>query len=306
MLPVLTFDASAEAQLYTDRGENGFGPTPQLRGVAGAVAFGREIPLFDPPSLAPNVSYAVTANSPLVRCQAANETEQSRLLIGANQWVHAPPLTNNSAKWPSNTDTEDASEWRGSGELCYLAVYDQYDNVTMGQNDAKYDKIMVALQRRPTESEYQSDTEYMSCSLWNATLSFSVNFTSGRSRVENVAITWHNQVDRFVPYNKDSFVPHEGYNAYFAAVAKYIVGIGHYNTTNSRNHDLVTTTGDVFASTLSYNSQFRNMTVNLTRRGDSEPQIINNQNLRNTSFGHDLEELALNTTISLFANSQFR
>ena len=62
--------------------------------------------------------------------------------------------------------------------------------------------------------------------------------------------------------------------------------------------------GEVFGTTLSFNSQFRNMTMDLASHVASfvTPQIVNKENLRNTSFREDLEQLALNTSISLLVS----
>jgi hypothetical protein len=107
---------------------------PQLARTAGAVAYGGNILSFDSPSSKPNISYEVTAYAPLVRCQTVNETEQSRLLKGATNWVLVP--LNNSAKWP------DVGRF-DSGEIGYLAVYDEHDNVTMGGGgSALFDSIV--------------------------------------------------------------------------------------------------------------------------------------------------------------------
>jgi hypothetical protein len=78
-------------------------------------------------------------------------------------------------------------------------------------------------------------------------------------------------------------------------------------TTRSRYNDGITMDGEVFGTTLSFNSQFRNMTVDMASHVASfvTPQIVNKENLRNTSFREDLKQLALNTSISLFTNSQF-
>jgi hypothetical protein len=304
MLPALTLDianSSNTAQFSFSR--NGWGPTPQLERIAGAVAYGGNILPFDSPSSKPNISYEVTAYAPLVRCQAANETEQFRLLKGASDWVLAPPLTsNNSAKWPT-VDSFD------SGEIGYLAVYDEHDNVTMEGVTALFDSVLLAIQRKNTTSEYQSDTEYISCRLWNATLGFSIGTISGRSRVENITKIWQNQInaDAYFDSSKINTSDPTAYGAYFAAVTKYVIGIGWYHTTQSRYDDYITMDGEVFGTTLSFNSQFRNMTMDMASHVASfvTPQIVNKENLRNTSFREDLEQLALNTSISLFTDSQF-
>jgi hypothetical protein len=243
----------------------------------------------------------VTAYAPLVRCQTANETEQSRLLEGATNWVLVP--LNNSAKWP------DVGRF-DSGEIGYLAVYDEHDNVTMGGGgSALFDSILLAIQQKNTTSEYQSDTEYISYHFWNATLGFSISIISGRAKVENLTTTWQNQINANAYHDRSSrtnISDPTPYGAYFAAVTKYIIGIRWY-TTRSQYNDGITMDGEVFGTTLSFNSQFRNMTVDMASHVASlvTPQIVNKENLRNTSFREDLEQPALNTSISLFINSQF-
>jgi hypothetical protein len=301
-LPALTLDivnSSNPAQFYFSSDK--WAPTPQLARIAGTVAYGGNILPFDSPSSKPNISYKVTAYAPLVRCQIANETEQSRLLKGATNWVLVP--LNNSAKWPDVGLFD-------SGEIGYLAVYDEHDNVTIGGGgSALFDSILLAIQRKNTTSEYQSDTEYISCRLWNATLRFSIGTISGRSRVENLTTTWQNQINANAYHDRSSrtnISDPTPYGVYFAAVTKYIIGIGWY-TTRSRYNDGITMDGEVFGTTLSFNSQFRNMTVDMTSHVDSSvtPQIVNKKNLRSTSFREDSEQLALNTSISVFTNSQF-
>lgn len=314
MLPILTLNMGNSEQfasLRTDR-DIEMAPTPQLKRLAAIVAYSGEIMPFESPSLSPNASYRVMAFAPLVRCQAANSTEQFRLLKGASDMGFAPSLTtNNSAKWSST------AKFR-SGEIGYLAVYDEYDEVTMGENYEVfqpvifqkrvpiYDSILVALQRKNTSSEYQSDTEYIRCQLWNTTLEFSVNITSGRSKVENVKTTWQNRINADIRNHPGNPF---GYLYYFLAVANYVIGRGQYYTQDSdRSYSNFTMAGDVFGSTLSFNSQFRDMAMDLALHSGSNltRQTVNRETVRNTSFGEDLEQLALNTSISLFTDLNFR
>jgi hypothetical protein len=319
ILPVLTLDILDIEQFTFLQGEEQeieLTATPQLKSVAAMVAYGGNILSFDSPSPAPNSSYEVTSYAPLVRCRAANETEQSRLLKGATDMGFAPPLTtNHSTKWSSAADFN-------SGEIGYLAVYDEHNNVTLGEKYAVYDNvtdgevkypiydsILVALQRKNTTSKYQSDTEYISCSLWNSTLKFSINIVSGRSRVENITTTWENPINASVLYDDNYNTSNPmAYLSYFSAVTNYIIGRGQYITSNySNTTDNFTMAGEVFGSTLSFNSQFRAMTMDIASHLDEEltPRITKSENLRNTSFSHDLEQLALNTSISLYRDSQF-
>jgi hypothetical protein len=125
--------------------------------------------------------------------------------------------------------------------------------------------------------------------------------------VENLTTTWQNQINANAYHDRNSrtnISDPTPYGAYFAAITKYIIGMGWY-TTRCQYNDGITMDGEVFGTTLSFNSQFRNMTVDMASHVASfvTPQIVNKENLRNTSFCEDLKQLALNTSISLFTNS---
>lgn len=300
MRPVLSLqmtNLSAGGQFWDRYGGDG-GPTPQLAKVAGAVAFGGEILPFETPVPAPNISYDLSTYAPLVRCHAANQTEKSMLLdFASTQDFVMPNLKgNNTAKWDDPN--------MGTGEIGYLAVYDYYDNLTMGEPDASYDKILIALQRKNTTSGNQSDTEYISCKLHVATIGFSVNITLGRSTVHSIAIS--DEKEYVYVYDLYDEITSESHYAYFRAVTKYVVGMTYYVNTFTRAHDWHILNGDVFASTLSYNSQFNNMTMDMAAHVSGEhTRSVNNEKLRHTSFSQDVEQLALNSSISLFTDSQF-
>jgi hypothetical protein len=256
--------------------------------------------LFESPLSAPNISYDLSTYAPLVRCHAANQTEKSMLLDYASKQEYVSPSLkdNGTAKW----DDPDL----GTGEIGYLAVYDDNGNLTMGDPDGSYDKILIALQRSNTTSGNQSDTEYISCGLWTATIGFSVNITLGRSTIQNITISGQKEyiVDENL-YEADNITP-ESHWAYFKAVTKYVVGMEYYDNTNTRAHDWQIVDGDVFASTLSYNSQFHNMTTEMaTHVAAEQTWTINSEKLRHVSFSQDVEQLALNVSISLFTDSQF-
>lgn len=238
--------------------------------------------------------------APLVRCHAANQTEKSMLLDLASAQDNVLPTLkdNDTAKW---NDTN-----FGTGEIGYLAVYDNNDNLTMGDPDKSYDKILIAIQRKNTTSWNQSDTEYISCRLWVATVGFSVNITLGRSTVQNITISEQKEykyVDD-IHYVNDN-IP-ESHWAYFRAVTRYVVGMEYYVNTKTRSHDWHIVYGDVFASTLSYNSQFNNMIMEMaTHVAEKSKRTVDSGKLRHSSFSQDLEQLALNVSISLSTDSQF-
>ena len=302
MRPVLSLEMTnltSDSQFWNRYGGNE-GPTPQLERVAGAVAFGGEILLFEAPLSAPNVSYDLSMYAPLVRCHAANQTEKSMLLDLASAQDNVLPTLkgNDTAKW-NDTDY-------GTGEIGYLAVYDDNDNLTMGDPDKSYDKILIAIQRKNTTSWNQSDTEYIGCKLWVATIGFSVNITLGRSTVQNITISEPKEYKHeYDMYNVNDNIP-ESHWAYFRAVTRYVVGMEYYANTNTRAHDWHIVYGDVFASTLSYNSQFNNMTMEMaTHVAGEQKRTVDSEKLRHSSFIQDIEQLALNVTISLSTDSQF-
>jgi hypothetical protein len=152
------------------------GPSPGLARIAGGVAFTGEQPSIAFPSAQSNISYGLRTIAPLVRCGMANATTRQDLLDFAYDLLQAPNRTCHSLKWASNPNLV--------GEIGFFGAIRNGPELSSSFADLAFSNQMVfAIQKTPTTSDFESDTEFINCELWNASIAFNVNVVNGVANV---------------------------------------------------------------------------------------------------------------------------
>ncbi|KAI4661980.1 uncharacterized protein J4E78_004770 [Alternaria triticimaculans] len=282
------------------------GPSARLGRIAGAVIGSGERLQFESPTSHQNTSYETQNFLPLLKCDTANSTVREDVWRLVNDtevdtaWVHN--MTAGSLKWATSEH---------SGEVGYLGtIYPRRleggnsGGLTWNETESTTRHYVFAIQRQPTELEYQSDTEYLSCVLWNASVSYTVKKQNGIVAIGDIHREYINEFEPLEAYVDDrsacSICEGSGapaYSGYSIALSKYLLGYIAWNQDNTRHRYL--TVGSLGTTSLSTGAQFYNMNRNMNEAGLVIGTIQNPSNVRNISFREDVEAFALNLSLSI-------
>ena len=174
------------------------GASARLGRIIGAVASGGERLSFQPPSSQPNTSYALQVYVPLMQCNPADATLEDlivKIVPEANgAYSGGFPLDKETFHWEHNMPD---GELLTEGDIGYFAVvpyYEDYrgDNLTFWWNstqsrtiatDTFLGQIWIAIAEYPNN---QTRIQSVSCGLYNASVSFKVNFTNHVPSIGNI------------------------------------------------------------------------------------------------------------------------
>ena len=262
--------------------------------VVGAVSYtGNTLP-FILPSTRPNVTYHINVNAPLLRCEPANPRDSNTLIQASKGWEKEVLRANTT-----------------SGEPLYLAAYGEHritdngpiNNVTQEKMDGPKDALLIAIQKsHPTDANGKTELEFIRCDLWSTTLDFSVHTTSGVPKVHDLKTTWLTrnapsdiEIDNFpLSYN-------DNYQNYIKDIGDYVNGYVIWLGDEEYLLD-----GRILESIFLSGSQFNDMLVGMKNRaGKSEEETKIPPPQRNISFARDVEQFALNVTLSMFSVPAF-
>jgi hypothetical protein len=177
------------------------GASARLGGIIGAVVSGGERLSFQPPSSQPNTSYALQVYVPLMQCNPANATLEDLIVKIVPEANGAVPIY--SGKFPLDKETfhwgynMTNGELQTEGDIGYFAVvpyYEDYEgnNLTFWWNstqsrtiptDTFLGQIWIAIAEYPNN---QTRMQFVSCGLYNASVSFEVNFTNHVPSMSNI------------------------------------------------------------------------------------------------------------------------
>lgn len=140
------------------------------------------------------------------------------------------PLDKETFHWGYNmTDGELQTE----GDIGYFAVvpyYDDYEsnnlifwwNSTQSRTiptDRFLGQIWIAIAEYPNN---QTRMQFVSCRLYNASVSFEVNFTNHVPSISNIQKQWLNAVNLHQPASDNAII--NSYSAYFQGICSYLFG----------------------------------------------------------------------------------
>lgn len=308
-MPTLSIDinngTSERAFAYKDREDLPFsqGPTVGLHRIIGAVAYHGERLPFQLPSVQPNISYYMESIVPLVRCDAASITDQRRFSLSIkNDTYQILTLnrTNDSMKWYATNSASAIGYWRG--EIGYLALIEVLGNPSTSApqypNHTYVDRILFAIQKNPTTSDYKSDTEYLACELWNASLSFRVHARAGTPEITQITPYWLKRVSSASLANStiiDGRLNTLSYLSYFNGLAQFMSGAVYWQTAGGNRSR---SEGRIGQTNLALGSQFYDMSLYMATMANLSGQIAGKDLVRNASFRDDVEAFALNVSLS--------
>ena len=277
------------------------GPSARLGRIVNAVASsGSRLP-FETPHSHLNTSYETEAFLPVLNCTAANNTVHDDILRFANETRVAAVnnLTTDSLKWTN-------SKIPSYGEIGYLGLsYPRtLEKTPLGLNwnntEQTTNEFAFAIQKRPTDVPYQSDTEYLSCEVWNATVSYTVKTRNSVVGIENIHWELLNKYDPKDAWVNSSLSPGQGspaYSGYTIGLASYLLGYVAWHRDRTRMS--LDSTGRLDATSLSTGAQFYNMTRDMNQAIQIVNTLQNPSSVRDISFREDVEAFALNVSLSM-------
>lgn len=277
------------------------GPSARLGRIVSAVAYsGGRLP-FETPFSHLNTTYKTEAFLPVLNCTAANSTVRDDILRFANETRVAAVnnLTTDSIKWMN-------SDIPSTGEIGYLGLSypktlgESTSGLNWNNTEQTTNEFAFAIQKRPTDIAYQSDTEFLLCEVWNATVSYTVNTRNSIASIGNVH--WE-LLNKFGPQSaipSNELGPATGspaYSGYTIGSASYLLGYVAWHRDNSRTK--LDSTGPLDTTSLSTGSQIYNMTRNMNEAIQAVNTLQNPSSVRDISFHEDVEAFALNVSLSM-------
>lgn len=219
------------------------GASARLGRIIGAVVSGGERLSFQPPSSQPNTSYALQVYVPLMQCNPANATLEDLIvkIVSETSGADSPavgfpgnsPLDKETFHWRHNWAD---GKLQAEGDIGYFAVVPYYEsnNLTFWWNstqsrtistDRFLGQIWIAIAEYPNN---QTRMQFVSCGLYNASVSFKVNFTNHVPSISNIQKRWLNAANLYQPASDNDIL--NSYSAYFQGICSYLFGsVAWYN-----------------------------------------------------------------------------
>jgi hypothetical protein len=276
------------------------GPSARLgRIISAVIASGGRLP-FETPHSHLNTSYETEAFLPVLNCTTANSTVCDDIVRFVNETrvANVQNVTTDSLKWMN-------SRIPASGEIGFLGLsyprtLEHYrSGLNWNNTQQTTNEFAFTIQRSPTDIAYQSDTEFLSCEVWNATVSYKVET---RNRIVSIGSVRRELLNRFDPVK--SMVKYDDWpgngspacSGYTIGLAGYLLGyIGWTKDMRTRLYS----TGPLGATFLSTGAQYYNMNRNMNEAGLVVSTLQNPSSVRNISFREDVEAFALNVSLSM-------
>ena len=237
----------------------------------------------------------------MLKCAAANSTVHDDILRFANETRIGAVnnLTTDSLKWTN-------SKIPSYGEIGYLGLLyprtleASTPGLTWNNTEQTTNEFAFAIQKSPTGVPYQSDTEYLSCELWNATVSYTVETRNTVVGIENVHWELLNKFDPKRARVNNELYPGIGspaYSGYSIGLASYLLGYVAWHKDNTRIS--LASTGRLDTTSLSTGAQYYNMTRDMNQAIQVVNTLQNPSSVRDISFREDVEVFALNVSLSM-------
>ncbi|OCL04471.1 hypothetical protein AOQ84DRAFT_367485 [Glonium stellatum] len=294
------------------------GASARLSRIFGTVVSGGERLSFEPPSLQPNTSYDAQAYVPLMQCNTANISVQNQIIemVAEAQGSDSPtggysaynddkfPLDKETFHWRINMTSGDM---QAEGDLGYFAVVPFYEgnNISFWWNAAQtrtipantfLGQLWIAIAEYPNN---QTQMQFVNCELYNASVSFTVNFTNHVPSINSIEKKWLNEVNLFQKTNDNDlvYVLHS-YSAYFQGICSYLFGsVSWYTDTLGALRFI--SIGETMNTNLAKSSQWYNMSQRIGTLAGSDGQVVGPENVRNSSLAEEIEGFALNSSLSI-------
>ena len=300
------------------------GASARLGRIIGAVVSGGERLSFQPPSSQSNTSYALQAYVPLMQCNPANATVEDLIVKmvpeangadsptdGYSTYSENFPLDKETFHWRYNmTD----GELQAEGDIGYFAVVPYYEsnNLTFWWNstqsrtiptDTFLGQIWIAIAEYPNN---QTRMQFVSCGLYNASISFKVNFTNHVPSISDIQKQWLNVVN-FYQQASDNDVANifNSYSAYFQGICSYLFGSVAWDI-DTLGAPMFWLVGETMNTNLAKSSQWYDMSQRIGTLAGSDGQVVGPENVRNNSLAEEIEEFALNSSLSIMNDQTLR
>ena len=297
------------------------GASARLGRIIGAVVSGGERLSFQPPSSQPNTSYALQVYVPLMQCNPANATLEDLIvkIVPEANGADSPagdfsiylgnfPLDKETFHWRYNmTD----GKLQAEGDIGYFAVVPYYEsnkltfwwNSTQSRTiptDTFLGQIWIAIAEYPNN---QTRMQFVSCGLYNASVSFKVNFTNHVPSISNIQKQWLNAVNLYQPASDNNIF--NSYSAYFQGICSYLFGSVAWDI-DSLGSPRFLLVGETMNTNLAKSSQWYDMSQRIGTLAGSEGQVVGPENVRNSSLAEEIEEFALNSSLSMMNDQTLR
>jgi hypothetical protein len=293
------------------------GASPQLGRIVGEVAFtGRQQDL-QPPVPQPNISYELQAFAPLVCCNSANSIAVSQIITMLMTLNGSSPpfpypfpsdsFDNQTFNWSVNT-----SEGPAYGGVAYFAIVPvlQYfpDNPadelawwTGAQGISMLShlegQILVAILALTGGAINEMKMEFISCQLYNSSLTVQVDFTNNVSSTTVVENKWMNDL-----YETDGTAISDAYFAFFQQISENVVGsVSWWVDSSGAPHYYPSLL--LMNTNLGLSSQIYNMNQRIMKEINKGNQTYSEDSVRNISFAQNIEDFALNSSLSLLSDA---
>jgi hypothetical protein len=276
---------------------------------------------LQPPTSQANMSYDLQAYVPLLRCSTANATVQSQIttmlmnLTGSEGKTFSYPLTpkdfnNQTYHW--EIDMSDG-EIQAKGDVGYFGVvpFSQrlgssnnytlapwWNNTQSGKMELflLYGEIWFAIPKAPTPGNNATHMEFINCQLYNSSLKFKVDFTDHVSNTTIIENTPMNDID-----TTGDALEFDAYFALFQEMSTFLIGSVSW-WVDTLGAAYLFPSADILDTNLATSSQVYYMNQRIMEDADVQNQTYAAEQVRNISFARDIEDFALNSSLSLLSD----
>lgn len=286
------------------------------------------------PNAGTNISYNLQSYVPLLKCGSANATTKLKLIemllsVTNTSTIRTPwgagfrpkTLNNETFHWNATGSKDGSPTFYGDigyfGEVSIRAVNNTYSpwwnssQVDGLQLQALSGEVLIAIPEANPNITKPSLMEFISCQIYNASLTINVNFINNISSVRIVESKWVNDVDIHTLWalggeNGQGLM---SYFAYLRELGSYIIGaVSWYQNSNVAGY--ISRNTEVLNSYMGTSAQVYYMDQKIGNLSKIVDQVSMDQTsataqLRNISFSQDLEEFSLNSTLSLLSDDLF-
>lgn len=276
---------------------------------------GQQAQLQPPISRPTNISYDLQFYAPLLKCAPANTTIQSRLVaMLEDEYVkaHINPggggvdIDNQTFHW----------ELPGSeGDIAYFGAmllndsfmgvvpwWDSSQTLYLAKPWTLLGQIWIALPSAATETNDTGPNHmaFIQCQLYNASLAANVNFTNHVSSITVIENKWVNDIRWH-----DETLSYYLYMSYFMEIGSYLLGsLSWLNNTDSKPPTTQTIDNmNLLDTYLATSAQIYYMNKKITDWSGINRHISPSNLVRNISLVKDIEDFALNSTLSMLGEA---
>jgi hypothetical protein len=265
------------------------------------------------------MSYELQAFVPLLRCDPANATVQSNLTtmlmsVSGSEFPFTYPLTPgdfNNQTYDWEIKMEDG-EMQAKGDVGYFAAVPTQQYVGNNTNrtiapwwnstqNGKMElytltgEIWIAIPKANNGTGNETQMDFINCHLYNSSLRFAVNFTD---RVSNTTIIENQRVND-LEY-EDSGV-NDPYFAMFQEMSTFLIGSVSWMI-DTLGSAYFYPNAELLDTNLANSAQVYYMNQKITEEADVQNQTYAPEQIRNISFAQDIEDFALNSSLSILSD----